>query len=181
MEVYQETVISGKNYVKQKKKVLQMSKLQWQRLSWSPPSGIVLEEATAARAAFVTSLTATRSVVDPDRVGSFIAMVEVVACCETARGRDPPDGLEEVDDVVDDDDGSGDRAARPNTGEGELNRILLNLSIVRRSRSGRNRQLPLANSKLRSLILAIVLSRLVTGIIQTIPTPISIRAVHRLV
>lgn len=47
------------------------------------------------------------------------------------RGRDPPDNFEvaDVDDVVEDvDDGIGDRADRPNAGEGELNRILLSLS-----------------------------------------------------
>ena len=67
----------------------------------------------------------SRSVSDPDGGGSFIGMVEVVACCETTRGRAPPDSLDEVDDVVEDDEGIGDRADRPNAGEGELNRIRL--------------------------------------------------------
>ena len=56
--------------------------------------------------------------------------MEVVAC-ETTRGRDPPDNLEEVDvdDVVEDVEGGiGDRADRPNAGEGELNRIPLSFS-----------------------------------------------------
>ena len=47
------------------------------------------------------------------------------------RDRDPPDNLEvaDVDDVVEDvDDGSGDRADRPNAGEGEFNRIPLSFS-----------------------------------------------------
>jgi hypothetical protein len=70
----------------------------------------------------------SRSVSDPDGGASFIAMVEVVACCETTRGRDPPDSLEEVDEAVEDDDGIGDRADRPNAGEGELNRIPLSFS-----------------------------------------------------
>ena len=67
-------------------------------------------------------------------MASFIPCVEVVAC-ETTRGRDPPDNLEEVDvdDVVDDVDGGiGDRADRPNAGEGELNRIPLSLSSAYR-------------------------------------------------
>lgn len=150
--------------------------------------GLVLEEATAARAAFVTSETAfmpndvllllgdsgdgrctaeiefrsllgesgaessrcrtlvlgggvterstnsspwllSRSVSDPEGVGPFTPYAEVVAC-ETTRGRDPPDNLVEfdVDDVVEDEDGIGDRAERPKAGEGELNRIPLSLS-----------------------------------------------------
>lgn len=47
------------------------------------------------------------------------------------RGRDPPDNFEEADadDVVEDvDDGIGDRADRPNAGEGEFNRIPLSFS-----------------------------------------------------
>ena len=62
-------------------------------------------------------------------MASFTPYVEVIAC-ETTRGRDPPDNLVEVevDDVVEDDDGMGDRADRPNAGEGELSRIPLSLS-----------------------------------------------------
>ena len=56
--------------------------------------------------------------------------MEVVAW-ETTRGRYPPDIREEVDvdDVVEDVDGGiGDRADRPNAGEGELSRIPLSFS-----------------------------------------------------
>ena len=69
------------------------------------------------------------SVSDPEGVGSLTPYVEVVAC-ERTRGRDPPDNLVEadVDDVVEDEDGIGDRADRPKTGEGEVNRIPLSLS-----------------------------------------------------
>ena len=58
---------------------------------------------------------------------SFSAYVEVAAW-ETTRGRDPPDNFEVADVVEDVDDGIGDRADRPNAGEGELNRIPLSLS-----------------------------------------------------
>jgi len=67
---------------------------------------------------------------DPEGGGSFTPCVEVIAW-ETTRGRDPPDNLDEadVDDVVEDVDGGiGDRADRPNAGEGELNRIPLSFS-----------------------------------------------------
>ena len=71
----------------------------------------------------------SRSVSDPEGMVSFIKGVEVIVW-ETTRGRDPPDSLEEVDvdDTVDDDDGIGDLADRPNAGEGELNRIPLSFS-----------------------------------------------------
>lgn len=157
------------------------------------PVGLVLEAATAARAAFVTSLTPasetefmpidvllllgdngdgrctaemefrsllgesgaessrcrtlvegggvterstnsspwllSRSVSDPEGVGSFRPYVEVIVC-EATRGRDPPDNLVgfDVDDVVEDEDGIGDRADRPKAGEGEVNRIPLSFS-----------------------------------------------------
>jgi hypothetical protein len=69
----------------------------------------------------------SRSVSDPEGPASFIPDAEVISC-ETTRGRDPPDNLEEADDVVEDDDGIGERAERPNAGEGEFNRIPLSLS-----------------------------------------------------
>ena len=72
----------------------------------------------------------SRSVSDPEGGVSFTPGEDVVAW-ETTRGRDPPDNLEEVDvdDVVEDVDGGiGDRADRPNAGEGELNRTPLSLS-----------------------------------------------------
>jgi len=72
----------------------------------------------------------SRSVSDPDGVVSFNPYVEGDPW-ETIRGRDPPDNLEEfdVDDVVEDvDEGIGDRADRPNAGEGEFNRIPLSFS-----------------------------------------------------
>lgn len=68
----------------------------------------------------------SRSVSEPEGGVSFITIVEVP--CETTRGRDPLDSLVEVDDTVDEDDGIGDRADRPNAGEGELNRIPLSFS-----------------------------------------------------
>ena len=63
-------------------------------------------------------------------MASFNPCVEGVLW-ETMRGRDPPDNFEEADadDVVEDvDDGIGDRADRPNAGEGEFNRIPLSFS-----------------------------------------------------
>ena len=70
-----------------------------------------------------------RSVSDPEGVGSFNPYEEVVAC-ERTRGRDPADNLVEADggDVVEDEDGIGDRADRPKAGEGDVNRIPLSLS-----------------------------------------------------
>ena len=69
---------------------------------------------------------------DPEGGVSFIPYAEVVAWEETTRGRDPPDSLEEVDvddEVLEDVDGGiGDRADRPNAGEGEFNRLPLSFS-----------------------------------------------------
>lgn len=164
----------------------------------------------------------SRSVSDPEGVAPFISIVEIIVC-ETTRGRDPSDNFVEVDadDVVEDDDGIGDRADRPNAGEGELNRIPLSLSsawgckdnklrsdgshafreeshllvplrqaphsiqrgngVVRGRRRGRNGRLPLSNSKLRGLILIVVLSGFVMGVIQTVPAHVSTLAAHGLI
>lgn len=74
----------------------------------------------------------SRSVSDPEGVGVTSFSIDVgVAAWGMTRGRDPPDNLEEadVDDVVEEvDDGIGDRADRPNAGEGELNRMPLSFS-----------------------------------------------------
>lgn len=71
----------------------------------------------------------SRSVSEPEGVASFVENTTGVPC-ETTRGLDPPDNLGEfdVDEMVEDNDGIGERADRPSAGEGELNRMPLSFS-----------------------------------------------------